>query len=75
MNVADSGPIGAKGLESPSPCIALENRRMALEREIESKFTGMIFLLRRVLPETVDGRLRLLPGRDMGFTVQRPRRA
>jgi len=48
---------------------------MAPIREIDSRFTGMIFLLRRVVSEAPDGRLRMPPGPDMGYAVRRPRRA
>jgi hypothetical protein len=47
---------------------------MALVTEIESKFAGMIFLLRRVIPESPDGRIRMPAGPDMGYARQRPRR-
>lgn len=46
---------------------------MATETEVESKFTGMIFLLRRLFPEFLDGRLRPSPRPDMGIAVRRPR--
>lgn len=48
---------------------------MAVEREIESRYTGMFFLLRRLFPETPEGRLRSPPRPDMGFAARRPRRA
>lgn len=48
---------------------------MALIHEIESRFTGMIFLLRRVVSEAPDGRLLMPQGPDMGYAVRRPRRA
>ena len=47
---------------------------MAFERDVGSPFTGMIFLLRRVFPETPDGRPRSFPLPDMGFLVRRSRR-
>ena len=47
---------------------------MALVEEVESRFTGMIFLLRRVFTQTPDGRLRPLPLPDMGYALCRPRR-
>ncbi len=47
---------------------------MVLEREVESRFTGMIFLLRRAIPRLPDGHLRLSPMPDMGFARKRPRR-
>lgn len=46
---------------------------MPVEHEVESRFTGMIFLLRRLFPESLDGRLRPSPRPDMGFAVRRPR--
>jgi len=48
---------------------------MAVVKEVESQFTGMIFLLRRLFPEQPDGRLRPLLGPDMGYALRRPRRA
>ncbi len=48
---------------------------MAAVRELESRFTGMIFLLRRVLRETPDGHFRMVEGPDMGYARRRPRRA
>ena len=48
---------------------------MSVEVEIESRFTGMFFLLRRLFPESLDGRLRSPPRPDMGFAVRRPRRS
>ncbi|MEK6986743.1 MAG: hypothetical protein AABX97_01450 [Candidatus Thermoplasmatota archaeon] len=48
---------------------------MAAVKEVESRFTDMIFLLRRVLPESPNGRLQIPTGPDMGYTRQRPRRA
>lgn len=48
---------------------------MSVVHEIESRFTGMIFLLRRVVPELPDGRLKPYPGPDMGYAPRRPRRA
>lgn len=47
---------------------------MALVKEVESRFTGMIFLLRRVFAETADGRLRPLSFPDMGYAIRRPKR-
>ncbi len=47
---------------------------MPVETEIESRFTGMIFLLRRIFPESRDGRLRPPPLADMGFALRRPRK-
>jgi hypothetical protein len=41
--------------------------------EVESRFTGMFFLLRRLFPEFLDGRLRPSPRPDMGFATRRPR--
>jgi len=46
---------------------------MAIEIEVDSRFTGMIFLLRRLFPEFLDGRLRSSPRPDMGFALHRPR--
>ncbi len=43
--------------------------------KIESKFTGMIPLLARILSITPDGRLRPMVGLDMGYAFRRPRRA
>ncbi len=48
---------------------------MTVVREIESRFTGMIFLLRRILPETPDGRLRPFEGPDMGYARRLPHRS
>jgi len=48
---------------------------MAVVRELESRFTGMIFLLRRVVRESPDGRIRVADGPDMGYARHRPRRA
>lgn len=48
---------------------------MAAVREFESRFTGMIFLLRRVVLELPDGRVRMPDGPDMGYARHRPRRA
>ncbi len=55
--------------------VRFEGFAMDLVAEIESRFTGMIFLLRRVVKEGPDGRLRLPTGPDMGYAVRRPRRA
>lgn len=46
-----------------------------LKSAVESRFTGMIFLLYRVLSQTADGRLKPIPGPDMGYAIRRPRRA
>ncbi len=43
--------------------------------EVESRFTGMIFLLYRVFAPGPDGRLKPVPGPDMGYALRRPRRA
>jgi len=43
--------------------------------KVESRFTGMIPLLARILSMTADGRLRPMVGLDMGYTFRRPRRA
>ncbi len=48
---------------------------MTAETEIESRFTGMYFLLRRLFPEASDGRTRGQARPDMGFATRRPRRA
>lgn len=48
---------------------------MTAVREFESKFTGMIFLLRRVILESPDGRVRMRDGPDMGYARHRPRHA
>lgn len=48
---------------------------MPLIHEADSRFTGMIFLLRRVVLELPDGRLRNPAGPDMGYARRRPRHA
>jgi len=48
---------------------------MAVVRELESRFTGMIFLFRRVVRVSPDGRVRVADGPDMGYARHRPRRA
>ncbi len=47
---------------------------MAGEQAIDSPFTGMFFLLRRLFPETTDGRPRSPNRPDMGYALRRPRR-
>ncbi len=46
---------------------------MAFERDVNSRFTGMIFLLRRLFPEAPDGRPRSPLRPDMGYALHRPR--
>ncbi len=48
---------------------------MAVVPEVDSRFTGMIFLLARVLSLGRDGRLVPVAGPAMGYAVRRPRRA
>jgi hypothetical protein len=48
---------------------------MAIEKDVDSYFTGMIFLLRKVVEVLPDGRLRLVPGPDVAYARRRPRRA
>ncbi|MGQ0797499.1 MAG: hypothetical protein ACT4OI_06535 [Methanobacteriota archaeon] len=48
---------------------------MAIVKEVESRFVGMIFLLGRVLSQAADGRLRLRVAPDMGYAPRRPRRS
>lgn len=48
---------------------------MAVEREVDSYVTGMIFLLLRVVEVLPDGRLRPSPGPDLAYARRRPRRA
>ncbi len=48
---------------------------MARILEVQSRFTGRIFLLDRVLSQGRDGRLKPIPGPDMGYALRRPRRA
>ena len=43
--------------------------------KVESRFTGMIPLLARILSMTADGRLRPIVGLDVGYALQRPRHA
>ncbi|HKZ23555.1 MAG TPA: hypothetical protein VJ224_04050 [Thermoplasmata archaeon] len=43
--------------------------------EVESRFTGMIVLLARVLSIGRDGRFVTVAGPTMGYAVRRPRRA
>jgi hypothetical protein len=43
--------------------------------EIESRFTGMIFLLARMLSLGRDGRFVTVAGPTMGYALRRPRRA
>jgi len=43
--------------------------------KVESRSTGMIPLLARVLSMTADRRLRLMVGLDMGYALRRPRHA
>ena len=74
MSFADWGPIWAKRLDIRVPCLGTGSCEMAPEREVESRFTGMIFLLRRVIPGPPDGHSRLSPMPDMGFARERPRR-
>jgi len=50
-------------------------RKVPLMSKVESRFTGMIPLLARILSITADGRLRPMVGLDMGYTFRRPRRA
>lgn len=47
---------------------------MAFERDVGSRFTGMIFLLRRIFPETPGGHLQSPSLPDFGFAIRRPRR-
>ena len=47
---------------------------MTAETEVESRFIGMYFLLRRLFPEPSDGRPRAPVRPDMGFATRRPRR-
>lgn len=48
---------------------------MAVPQEVHSRFTGMIFLLERVLGRARDGRLLPMAGPAMGYALRRPRRA
>src|SRR5439155_12991377 len=50
-------------------------RKVPLMSKVESRFTGMIPLLARILSMTADGRLRPIVGLDMGYPFRRPRRA
>jgi len=50
-------------------------RRMSEAPEVESRFTGMIVLLARVLSIGRDGRFVTVAGPTMGYAVRRPRRA
>ena len=50
-------------------------RKVPLMSKVESRFTGMIPLLARILSMTADGRLRPMVGLDMGYTLRRPRHA
>ncbi|HEY5605682.1 MAG TPA: hypothetical protein VIL45_04055 [Thermoplasmata archaeon] len=48
---------------------------MAVVPEVDSRFTGMTFLLARVLSIGRDGRLVRVTGPTMGYALRRPRRA
>src|SRR2546425_4844405 len=50
-------------------------RNVPLMSKVESRSTGMIPLLARVLSMTADRRLRLMVGLDMGYALRRPRHA
>ena len=73
MSFADLGE-GANEFEARAPG-RVRRTAVALISEVESRFTGMIFLLYRVFSQGSDGRLKPLPGPDMGYAVRRPRRA
>ena len=45
-------------------------RKVPLMSKVESRFTGMIPLLARILSMTADGRLRPMVGLDMGYTFR-----
>lgn len=44
---------------------------MAFERDVGSPFTGMIFLLRQILPDPARGRSPSSPTPDFGYAVRR----
>jgi len=68
------GAIRAKGFEAPSSGWGWRSE-VPLMSKVESRFTGMIPLLARILSMTADGRLRPMVGLDMGYAFRRPRRA
>ena len=55
MSFADLGVIWAKGFE-PRSRRRIRRTAVALMSEVESRFTGMIYLLYRVLSQGPDGR-------------------
>jgi len=68
------GAIRAKRFEAPADG-RYRRLEVPLMSKVESRFTGMIPLLARILSMTADGRLRPMVGLDMGYTFRRPRRA
>jgi len=48
---------------------------MTVVEEFESRFTGMIYILSRVLARAADGRLKPRFDVDLAYAPRRPRRA